>query len=127
MWMIRLPLLTLWIALALVACSPKDASTGSATAAPTQDPKALIAAGAVVIDVRTAGEWDSGHLPAAHHLPVDEVPARLAEVAAWTGGDKSKPVVVYCASGNRSGRAKRALEQAGFTHVVNGGGYNSLR
>ena len=39
---------------------------------------------------------------------------------------KDKPVVVYCKSGGRAGKAKQALEAAGFTRVVNGGGYRKL-
>lgn len=88
--------------------------------------KQMIASGALVIDVRRKDEWDGGHLPTARHLPVDELPGRLSEVERWAGGDKSKPIVVYCASGGRSGRAQATLAQAGFTHVVNGGGYGGL-
>jgi rhodanese-related sulfurtransferase len=60
-------------------------------------------------------------------LPVDQLPARLADVEAWTGGDKQKPIVVHCRSGARSGRAQTILQKAGYTQVVNGGGYTSLR
>ena len=95
-----------------------------AGAAPT--PRQLIADGALVLDVREQSEWDAGHLPTAHLVPVRELPARLAEVDAWTGGDKGKPVVVYCASGQRSERAKGILEAAGFTNVVNGGAFGAL-
>ena len=91
------------------------------------NPKELIAAGALVIDVRTQDEWNGGHLPMAKHLPVDQVGARVDDVEAWAGGDKAKPIVVYCASGMRSGRAKSVLTAAGFTNVVNGGGYGALR
>jgi phage shock protein E len=90
------------------------------------NPKRMIEEGALVIDVRQRDEWDRGHLASARHLPVDELPRRLEEVEAWAGGDKARPIVVYCASGGRSGRARATLERAGFTHVVNGGGYSSL-
>lgn len=86
----------------------------------------LIAEGALVLDVRERSEWDNGHLPSAHLMPVGELAARLAEVEAWAGGDRSKRIVVYCAAGQRSERAKEILESAGFTDVVNGGGYGSL-
>jgi phage shock protein E len=91
------------------------------------DPKKMIAEGALVIDVRSTEEWNEGHLPMAKLLPVDELPRRLADVTSWAGGDKSKPIVVHCRSGARSGRAQSMLKSAGFTNVVNGGGYNSLR
>ena len=51
----------------------------------------------------------------------------VAAVDKLTGGDKAKPVVVYCAKGGRAQKAKEALEAAGYTHVVNGGGYDDLR
>lgn len=89
-------------------------------------PKQLIAKGALTIDVRTKEEWDAGHLDNAKHLPVDDVRARLDDVEAWAGG-KDKPIVVYCAMGGRAGRAMGALKAAGFTNVVNGGGYSSLK
>lgn len=91
------------------------------------DAKQMIASGALVIDVRRRDEWDSGHLAMAKHLPVDELGGRIADVEKWAGGDKSKPIVVYCAMGGRAGRAQAALRNAGFTQVVNGGGYASLK
>lgn len=94
--------------------------------APAMTPKQLIAGGALVVDVRTQEEWDAGHLPSAKHLPLDQVATRVDEVEEWAGG-KDKPVVVYCASGARSGRAQGALKAAGFANVVNGGGYSSLK
>lgn len=93
---------------------------------PAADPRQLIKDGALVIDVRTQSEWSSGHLSMAKHIPVDQLGARLQDVEKWAGGDKSKPIVVYCASGMRSGRARSTLRSAGFTNVVNGGGYGSL-
>lgn len=89
--------------------------------------KELIASGALVIDVRRKEEWDAGHLPMAKLVPIDDLDRHLADVAGWLQGDKSKPVVVYCAAGGRAGRAKALLEKNGFTTVVNGGGYSSLR
>jgi phage shock protein E len=93
----------------------------------TVNAKEMIKNGALVIDVREKDEWDGGHLPMAKHLPVGEVAARMKDVEQWAGGDKTKPIVVYCASGGRSGRAQAQLANAGFTNVVNGGGYSSLR
>jgi phage shock protein E len=91
------------------------------------DAKQMIKDGALVIDVRSQEEWNEGHLSMAKLLPVDQLPTRLKEVEGWTGGDKSKPIVVHCRSGARSGRAQTILKNAGFTNVVNGGGYSSLR
>lgn len=94
------------------ACGEKKGNT---------DLKALLDGQALVVDVRTPGEFASGHHPRAVHIPVDEVESRLKEF-----GDKTKPVVVYCQSGNRSGQAKRTLEANGFTAVTNAGGYRDL-
>ncbi len=66
-----------------------------------------------LVDVRTLGEWTSGHAPDALHIPLHEIDARKHEVA----GDK--PVVVVCASGNRSAVAATTLARAGFKPVYN--------
>lgn len=83
--------------------------------------KALLDGKATVVDVRTPAEFAAGHHPRAVNIPVDQVESRLKEF-----GDKSRPVVVYCASGARSGHAKRVLEAAGFTDVTNAGGFRDL-
>jgi phage shock protein E len=87
--------------------------------------KQLIAQGATVLDVRNPDEFAGGHLAQATNLPVSTLD--VAAVDKLTGGDKAKPVVVYCAKGGRAQKAKEKLEAAGYTHVVNGGGYDDLR
>ncbi len=72
----------------------------------------LVAGGAALIDVRSPGEFASGHIEGAKNIPVGEIGARTSEVGA-----KDAPVVVYCRSGARSGSAKSTLEAAGFTQV----------
>jgi len=69
--------------------------------------------GAYLLDVREADEWSAGHAPAAHHLPMAEIPARLAEVPI--DGD----VVVVCRSGNRSGNVVAYLQSQGRDNVRN--------
>ena len=76
--------------------------------------RALVAAGASLIDVRTAREYESGHLPDAHNLPLDVLTRR-----PHAAGPKDRPVVVYCASGTRSAAAASALKRAGYSTVVN--------
>jgi len=78
--------------------------------------------GALLVDVRTPGEHQQGHLEGALLIPHTEVAARIAEF----GDDKSRPVVLYCKSGGRAGKAQKVLEENGFTHVVNAGGYRDL-
>ncbi len=82
---------------------------------------------AVIIDVRTSSEHQAGHLNGDHNIPVDEVSAKVDEILALAGGKKDAKIVVYCASGRRSGRAKSMLEAAGFTNVENGGGFSGLK
>jgi len=76
--------------------------------------RALVAAGASFIDVRTPREYASGHLPNARNLPLDALRTRPNEA-----GPKERPVVVYCASGTRSAMAASALKRAGYATVVN--------
>lgn len=124
------------IVIALAACGKSSGSSDqpAASQAPAKpapkDPRAarkLIAEGAVVIDVRTAGEYAEGHLPQATLIPIDELAQRIVEVEQLTKGDKTKPIVVYCASGVRSRKAKQQLDSAGYQQVVNGGGYDDLQ
>ncbi|MEO8553434.1 MAG: rhodanese-like domain-containing protein, partial [Kofleriaceae bacterium] len=113
--------------------APPAATATATTPAPRKPPKdpaearALIAKGATVVDVRTPDEFAAGHLETAKNVPVEDLANRLGEVDQLVGGDKTKPVVVYCASGHRAGKAKEQLEAAGYAHVVNGGGYYDLK
>lgn len=87
----------------------------------------MIAHGAIVIDVRTADEFAGDHLAQATNIPLDQLPSRLADVEKLTGGDKSKPVVLHCAAGGRAAKAKKQLDDLGYTNVVNGGGLDDLK
>lgn len=70
------------------------------------------------IDVRTAEEYTAGHVGQAVNIPYEEIAQRISEVTT----DKDAEIYVYCRSGRRSGIAKAALDEAGFTRVVNAGG-----
>lgn len=83
--------------------------------APAQAKK-LVEEGAMLLDVRTQGEFAGGHLPKAVNIPLSELSARIAEVP------KDQPVVVYCASGMRSASAKRLLVASGRKAVHDLGG-----
>jgi phage shock protein E len=89
--------------------------------APQPDYKALLQNGAQLIDVRTPGEFASGHIKGAVNLPLDELPRQLAKIKT------DRPVIVCCASGMRSGAAKRLLTAQGYAEVHNGGGWTSLQ
>ena len=83
----------------------------------------MIKKGALVIDTRTGGEFSQGHIEGALNIPYDAI---AGKIGAHTK-DKSKPIIVYCRSGARSGAAKRTLEHAGYTNVVNGGSLHRMR
>jgi rhodanese-related sulfurtransferase len=70
----------------------------------------LQARGVTVLDVRTAAEFESGHVPGAVNIPHDQVATRAAELGA-----KGAPVLLYCRSGRRSGLAAAELARQGFT------------
>ncbi len=78
--------------------------------------------GGLLIDVRSSMEFENGHIEGAVHLPVQEFYARMDDVAEWVGPNKSRPIVVYCASGGRSAAAKEMLMREGYPRVVNLGG-----
>ena len=82
--------------------------------------KELMQRGAVIIDVRSKGEFASGHIKGAKNIPLDVLGNNL------NGLDKSKPVITCCASGMRSGAAKSMLKSKGFNEVHNGGAWVSL-
>jgi rhodanese-related sulfurtransferase len=69
------------------------------------------------VDVRTAVEFATGHLPGAVNIPLDQLGARAGELRS-----EQRPVVVYCASGTRSSQAKRILARAGVAEVHDLGG-----
>ena len=78
----------------------------------------------VVVDVRSKVEFWLGHLPGAHCVPVDTLPAGLDGVS---GARTDARLLVYCASGGRSAMARQILTEAGYTNVVDGGGISSAR
>jgi len=118
--------IVLALAVGLAACGNDKPSTGNAAGSQATRPRTPADIDtATVLDVRTADEFADGHLPSARNVPLDEIGMRLAEIEQ-SAGAKDRPVVVYCGSGARSAKAKAELEVAGFTHVVNGGGYRAL-
>jgi rhodanese-related sulfurtransferase len=70
---------------------------------------------AVVVDVRETSEWSAGHIPNARHIALGQLDKRIGELEKLKG----KPVIVCCASGNRSSAACGSLRKAGFERVFN--------
>ncbi|MEQ9404621.1 MAG: rhodanese-like domain-containing protein [Cyclobacteriaceae bacterium] len=77
--------------------------------------------GAVVIDVRSEGEYNSGHLSNSVNIPLNKLAGKIDEF------DKRKPIITCCASGIRSSSAKKMFKSKGFETVRNGGGWVSLK
>ncbi len=75
--------------------------------------------GALVVDVRTPGEFQAGHLDKAKNLPLDD----LRSVLPGRVPDKSQVLLLHCLSGNRSGMAKGQLKRMGYTNVHNLGSF----
>jgi rhodanese-related sulfurtransferase len=69
---------------------------------------------ALVVDVREPGEYGAGHVLGARNVPL----SRLAD-AADLGKRKDRPLILYCDSGDRSGKATSLLKKQGFARVVN--------
>ncbi|HTR32486.1 MAG TPA: molybdopterin-synthase adenylyltransferase MoeB [Gaiellaceae bacterium] len=76
-------------------------------------PAAQALEGALWVDVREADEWQEGHLPGAVHVPRGFLESRIENVAP----NKTQPIVLYCASAQRSAFAAKALEELGYQHV----------
>ena len=75
--------------------------------------------GALVVDVRSPGEFASGHLPVAVNLPLDEIESALPRQVK----DKNQVLLLHCLSGTRSGMAKMKLKRMGYLNVFNLGSY----
>ena len=67
----------------------------------------------VLVDVREPEEWVTGRIPGAIHIPLNDLPTRLAEIP------QDRPVVVVCAHGQRSLYGAQFLLQSGFPEVYN--------
>jgi phage shock protein E len=76
----------------------------------------------VLIDVRTPAEYEAGHIEGATN--VDFLGGQFA--AEFEQYDKAKTYYLYCASGNRSGKAAQLMLDAGFSNVFNAGGFMEL-
>ena len=85
------------------------------------DYKELVKSGAVIVDVRTPGEYKSGHIKNSKNFPLDTIRNKVNELK-----NLNRPVITVCRSGARSGMAKGILKSAGI-EVYNGGAWNSLK
>ena len=89
---------------------------------PKADYATLVKQGAIILDVRSKGEYAEGHIKGSINIPVDQLGNNLSKLK-----DKNKTIITCCASGMRSASAKNILSSGGYTQVHNGGGWNSLQ
>jgi phage shock protein E len=88
---------------------------------PKVDYVSLVKQGAVILDVRSKGEYQNGHIKGSINISVDTLANNLGKLK------KDKPIITCCASGMRSASAKSLLKSKGFTEVHNGGSWMTLQ
>lgn len=88
---------------------------------PKVDFAELVRHGATIVDVRTKGEYQSGHIKGSVNISLDALSHNLNKLK------KDKPIITCCASGMRSASAKGILKSNGFMEVYNGGSWISLQ
>ncbi|MDD4739704.1 MAG: rhodanese-like domain-containing protein [Bacteroidales bacterium] len=90
--------------------------------APQVDFGELIKNGAILLDVRTKQEYAQGHIEGSMNISVDMLPQSLNKLK-----NKDKTIITCCASGMRSGSAKKFLSSNGYSEVYNGGSWINLK
>jgi rhodanese-related sulfurtransferase len=84
------------------------------------DFKELLQKGAIIIDVRTPAEFQTGHIPGSINIALEQIGATINSLRL-----KNKPLIMVCRSGVRSSTATALLKKAGL-ETYNGGGWNDL-
>jgi len=110
-----LVILTVWIV------SPVLAGSGNQEAARQAWP--MIEQGVLLIDVRTTQEFEQDHIEGAINIPWQDTGKLMSAI----GINTTRPVVIYCRSGNRSGKSKAALEAQGYTNIFDATGLEALK
>jgi phage shock protein E len=80
----------------------------------------LLKNGATIVDVRSPGEFQMGHVKGSINIPLDKLPSQASELK------KKQPIITCCASGMRSASAKNILTSKGLEQVYNGGGWSAV-
>ena len=79
--------------------------------------------GYILLDVRTKEEYESGYIPGAINIPLSDINENVVSSLP----DKSRMILVYCRSGNRSRQASDKLSRLGYTNIIEIGGINSWK
>ncbi len=88
---------------------------------PKVDYADLVKQGAVILDVRSPGEYKQGHIKGSINAPLNDLSRHITKLK------KDATIITCCASGMRSASAKSILKSSGFAQVHNGGGWSSLQ
>ena len=118
----------IWVALAFVSGGmlvwPMVAGGTVSNLSPAEATLPMNREDALVLDVRETGEWSTGHIAGARHITLAQLDKHLSELDKFKG----KPIIVVCATGNRSSSACGQLKKHGFDKVYSlGGGVSSWR
>ncbi|MGN1190045.1 MAG: rhodanese-like domain-containing protein [Candidatus Ornithospirochaeta sp.] len=77
----------------------------------------------ILLDVRTKEEYDSGYIPGAINIPLNDI----NQLSTISLPDKSQMILVYCRSGNRSKQASEILVKLGYSNIIEIGGISSWK
>jgi len=118
----------MWVAIACVSGGmllwPLIAGGNVANLTPAEATLLMNREDALVLNVRETGEWGAGHITGARHITLGQLDKRLSELEKF----KEKPIIVVCATGNRSSSACGQLKKHGFGKVYSlGGGISAWR
>jgi len=83
----------------------------------------MIKNGAIIVDVRTEGEYSNANITESVHVPLNELKEKIENVVP----DKDKTVLLHCRSGSRSFAAKRMLKRLGYAHAFNIGSFGRAK
>jgi rhodanese-related sulfurtransferase len=107
----------MWVALAAISGGmliwPMIAGGTVAHLTPAEATLMMNREDALVLDVRETGEWSSGHIHGARHIALAQLEKRMSELEKF----KDRPIIICCASGNRSSSACGQLKKGGFEKV----------
>ena len=83
----------------------------------------MIRKGAIIVDVRTEGEYSNSNIKESVHIPLNELKEKIESMVA----DKEKTILLHCRSGSRSFAAKRMLKRLGYAHAFNIGSFGRAK
>jgi rhodanese-related sulfurtransferase len=99
----------------LLMPSFKKSASGVPNVSPAEAVTLINRSNAVVLDVRDAAEFATGHIANATHIPLADMAGRIAELKKY----QNKPILVNCQKGGRSAKVCNLLREAEFTQVHN--------